>query len=326
MERQTLMGEPASGFSAAIRQLWHTDRALTATGIGMLGLFLIFCAGLLLDSRTVLGAPVWLKPAKFAISIAIYCFTLAWAFGYLPEWRRMRRVVGVGSVVVFLIEIAIIAGQAGRGMTSHFNVATPFDRTLFTIMGAAIVLQTLISVAVAVALWRTTFVDRALGWAMRLGLVVTILGASTGGLMTRPTEGQLAAARETGRMAVAGAHTVGGVDGGPGLPGTGWSAEHGDLRVAHFVGLHGFQLLPLLAVALRRRGFAPTVRSRMVTIAAASYITFFGLAIWQALRGESVVNPDGSTLTALTIWAAATAAALLMAGARRPHVAAGAIV
>ena len=60
-----------------------------------------------------------------------------------------------------------------------------------SIMGSAIVLQTLLSVLVAVALWRQQFQDRALGWALRLGMVITIAGASTGGLMTRPTDAQL---------------------------------------------------------------------------------------------------------------------------------------
>ena len=119
--------------------------------------------------------------------------------------------------------------------------------SIFGTMGSAIVVQTLVGVAVAVALWRQTFADRALGWALRLGLAISIVGAAIGGLMTRPTDAQLAEARATGRMAVVGAHTVGAPDGGPGVPGTGWSREHGDLRVPHFLGLHAMQALPLLA-------------------------------------------------------------------------------
>ena len=41
-------------------------------------------------------------------------------------------------------------------------------------MGTAILLQTLMALAVAVALWRHQFADRPLGWALRLGMIMTI--------------------------------------------------------------------------------------------------------------------------------------------------------
>ena len=34
---------------------------------------------------------------------------------------------------------------------------------------------------------------------------------------------------------------------------------------------------------------------------------------WQALRGQSIVTPDGATLTALVVWLAGTAFSLLVA-------------
>ena len=202
----------------------------------------------------------------------IFSLTLAWIFRYLPDWTRTRRVVGWSTASIFVLEVAIIAAQAWRGTTSHFNVGTPLDATLFSIMGGAIVLQTLASVAVAVALWRQRFAHEALGWALRLGMTLTIIGAASGGLMTRPTDAQLADARAGLGMAIAGAHTVGAPDGGPGLPGTGWSVEHGDLRVPHFLGLHAVQVLPLLTLLVGRRLSWPDVaRVRLVIVAGTSY-------------------------------------------------------
>src|SRR5204862_5403310 len=132
--------------------------------------------------------------------------------------------VGWTAAIVFAIEVAIIALQAWRGTTSHFNVSTVLNGVLFGVMGALIIVQTAASGAVAVALWRERhFDDRAIGWAMRIGITLTIVGASTGGLMTRPTAAQLEQARTTRVMTVAGAHPVGAPDGGSALPGTGWS-------------------------------------------------------------------------------------------------------
>jgi hypothetical protein len=107
--------------------------------------------------------------------------------------------------------------------------------------------------------------------------------------MTRPTDQQLAEAGATGRLAVAGAHTVGGPDGGPGLPVTGWSRQHGDLRVPHFLGLHAMQLLPMVPlVALRRR--ADAARLRLTLAAAAGYVVAFAALLIQALQGSPLVS------------------------------------
>jgi hypothetical protein len=298
-------------------RLWSGSPVLTAAGLLMIGVLAASIIGLLVDSRVITGAPAWLKPAKFAISTAIYMLTLAWIFTQIPEWPRTRRVVGWITALVLVLEVAIIDTQAWRGTTSHFNVGTLLDNVLYTTMGLAIVVQTLSSVAVAVALWRQRFQDRALGWALRFGLVMTIVGASTGAFMTRPTTAQLDDARVTGRMAIKGAHTVGAPDGGPGLPGTGWSVEHGDIRIPHFVGLHAMQILPLLALALRRRRAAEIARVRVMLVAAASYATLFALLFWQALRGQSLVQPDVATIGALIAWAILTAVGTWFAATRR---------
>lgn len=302
-----------------LSQLWRGSAPLTLTALVMLPVLAAAVAGLALDSRIITGAPAWLKPAKFAASIAIYSATLAWIFSLVPEWTKTRRVVGWMTAVVLLLEMAIIAGQASRGTASHFNVATPLDAALFTIMGTAIVVQTVSSVAVAVALWRHPFTDRALGWALRLGMTITIAGAASGGPMTAPTQDQLDAVRAGGRMVAAGAHTVGAPDGGPGVAVTGWSTQHGDLRVPHFVGLHAVQTLPMVALLLGRRRMSGVMRVRLIGVAASSYAALFGILLAQALRGQSIVVPDAFTVTLLAVWALVTAAAAAAATRRPVH-------
>ena len=300
----------------AWRRLWAGSPVLTGAGLLMTGVLAASLIGLVVDPRVITGAPAWLKPAKFAGSTAIYMLTLAWICTVLPEWRRTRRVVGWMTAVILVLEVTIIDMQAWRGTTSHFNIGTTFDLALFAIMGSGIAVQTLSSVAVVVALWRQRFDDRALGWALRFGLAITIVGASTGWLMTRPTAAQLHEACTTGRITIAGAHTVGAPDGGPGLPGTGWSVEHGDVRIPHFVGLHAMQILPLLALVLRRR-VDDIARVRVMIVATASYVALFAILLWQALRGQSLVQPDGYTITVFVSWVILSAIGVWFAAVRR---------
>lgn len=301
---------------AGFLRLWRIDAPLTGTALVMLVLLAACVVGLWLDPRSALGAPVWLKPAKFAASIAIYSVSLIGLFSYVPEHVRTRRIVGRATAAAMLIEMGIIGLQAARGTTSHFNVSTPLNAVLWTLMGLAIVGQTLTSVAVAVALFRQPFADGALGWAVRLGMVLTIAGAFLGGVMTRPTEEQMIEMR-AGQASVSGAHTVGAPDGGAGITVTGWSRQHGDLRVAHFMGLHALQVLPLFALGLRRTRASQAKRVRLVFAVAGSYVGLVGVVLWQALRGKSLIAPDAHTLGALLLWAALTVMLTWQALSRR---------
>lgn len=283
-------------------------RPLESTGWLMAGLSLVFGVLMLVDPRLIEGAPAWLKPLKFAVSTGIYSVTLSWILRFLPAWPRLARRVALITAVVFVIEVALIALQAARGTISHFNTGTAADAAIFSVMGVAIFTQSIAAVAVTVALWRQTFTDRAMGWGLRLGMTLAVVGASVGGMMTQPTAAQLAHARDTGTMPRSGAHTVGAPDGGPGLPGTGWSTAHGDLRAPHFVGLHAMQVLPLLALLVARRRLRDAARIRAVLGASVSYAALFLILLTQAMMGQSLVAPSGPIASALTAWVAGTVA------------------
>jgi hypothetical protein len=108
---------------------------------------------------------------------------------------------------------------------------------------------------------------------------------------------------------------VGAPDGGPGLPGVGWSTQHGDLRVPHFFGLHGLQIIPFVGwLAMRRRRIqTERQQSTFAFTIAVSYLSLIGILTWQALRGQSIIDPDSLTLAALGIWFALSAVAIFSA-------------
>src|SRR5215813_1422045 len=212
-----------------VRKAWSASAPLTATTVLMFAAFIASLAGIFLDHRMIIGVPAWLKSAKFAISTSIFCGTLAWLYRYLSVWPRFVRVMGWVLSVVLIVEVAIIDVQAARGTTSHFNVGTPLDAALFGIMGTAIGVLWLASVGVFIALARQTFSNAAWGWWLRLGMLTTVLGAAVGGLMLRPTPTQIETLQTNNSISNVGGHTVGAPDGGPGIPGVGWSTKHGDL-------------------------------------------------------------------------------------------------
>lgn len=143
----------------------------------------------------------------------------------------------------------------------------------------------LANIGILVTLFRQKFADPAWGWALRLGLLITILGASLGGLMTRPTHAQVESLKRHEQVAAVGAHTVGAPDGGQGIPVLHWSSQHGDLRIPHFFGLHGIQIVPLFAWLVRRRRAV-----KGIFAFAGGYAGVVALLTWQALAGRPLVG------------------------------------
>jgi hypothetical protein len=289
-----------------IRKMWTDSAPLTATCLFMLVVFIASLAGIFLDLRIITGVPAWLKPAKFAISTAIFTGTMAWLFRYIQVWPRFTRAMGWILAASLILEVGIIDIQAARGTTSHFNVATPLDQALFIVMGTVIGALWLASIGVLVALCRQQFENRAWGWALRLGALIMVLGSAAGGLMLRTTPEESAARQMHQSVTANGGHTVGAADGGPGITGLGWSTHHGDLRVPHFFGLHAIQVVPFLSwfvIRRRRRG-----ELALVFTISAGYLGLIAILMWQALRGQSILEPDAWTLAAFAAWLIATAA------------------
>jgi hypothetical protein len=300
-----------------LRRAFATNRALTILGGAMLITFLATLVGIFVDHRVITGAPAWLKPAKFAISVCLYSFTLVWLLGFVENRPRLVRVVGNVTVVSLIVEMIVIITQAVRGTTSHFNQTTPLNTALWFTMGAFIVLVWTMNLVLATLLNMQRMTDRAFAWSLRLGLVISAIGMAVAFLMIFPTPEQAAAIASGRGPHIVGAHSVGVADGGPGLPILGWSTAGGDLRAAHFVGLHGLQILPFFGWLLtrRRKFFAPFAandRLALVWIVGVGYVGLVVLLTWQALRGQSVAHPDARTIAAASVLAASATTSTLI--------------
>ncbi len=248
-----------------------------------------------LDGRVLAGEPLWLKPTKFFISSAIAAGTIEWVIRKSGLMSRKldacRRVIAWG----FLIEMVIICAQAARGVRSHFNLSTPVDAGLFTIMGLVITgVVIAIGVAGFIATGAASRWARAERIAVRWGIGVFVAAAFLGNVMVRPTHEQRRQAEAAGRPGVWGSHFVGSMEGATRTWAlTGWSRESGDLRVPHFIGMHAIQVLLLLVFLAKRLGVS------MDDARAARQMALIGgllggtwlLTLGQAFAGRSLFEP-----------------------------------
>ncbi|GAA3082763.1 hypothetical protein [Streptosporangium carneum] len=292
---------------------WHRPLLLMSATMAVLAI--ISLGGLLLDQRTLEGMPIWAKPMKFTVSLAIYGLTWAWLLSLRRRAPRWGWWLGTVLAVASVVEVVVIISQVVRGRRSHFNVSTALDASLYSIMATTIVVLMVANLAAAVLVLLERQADPAATWAIRIGLVISAAGMALAYLMTPPTAAQLADVATT----AIGAHSVGVPDGGPGLPLLGWSTTGGDLRIPHFVGMHALQVIPLLALASQWIR-SQAVRLRLVFTAGAGYAGLVALVTWQALRGQPLLRPDALTLGATALLAAgvATAALLSLLSRRSP--------
>lgn len=243
------------------------------------------------DSRELLGVSIWEKPLKFLISTVVYAATFSWFYSLVDRRKRVVWLLGTVIAAMLVLELVIIIGLASVGLTSHFNVSNGFQITMWSLMAVGTSAIWFSSFAVGAYLWRTPAVAPVLRLGIRWGVVTGLLGMGLAFTMTSPTHDQLA-----DFQGIAGAHTVGLDDGGPGLPFVGWSTVGGDLRISHFVGLHGLQVLPLIAIVLLRLLSSGTVQRAIMQGASVTYLLLVAVVYLQALAGEPLTRPSTVTL------------------------------
>jgi hypothetical protein len=221
-----------------------------------------------LDERTLRGANVWIKPMKFASSLAVMAWTTAWFVGHLDAAHRRSRAVswivwpliGAGA-----FEVGYITFQAALGQGSHYVVHDLFHGVMYTLMGIGATVLTATQAMLAWQLHRHADPRRrgAYRLAVKLGLVLTFVLGTTVGFML-------------------GGRQPPDVVAGLSLPITGWSLAGGDLRPAHFVGIHAEQVLPIIGFVAAT--FLTRHARRWVWVSTVGWIAVFLVALAWGLR------------------------------------------
>lgn len=283
-----------------------------------MALLAVFClAAMAFDDRMLLGVNIWVKPLKFAFAFALYSVTLAWLLSHPHRGQRWTRWLAAVFAVTAVVDVGFIVLQAARGTFSHFNTEHDSVNSIGQVVFASGVPGLFVAnLAIAgILIWQRVG-DRPTTVAMRFGLVISVVGMGLGYLVGWAGT-QLARDADGHVVELNARHTFGGLDGGPGIPVLGWSSAAGDLRVPHFLGIHGMQVLLVTAFALSvlASRFAavrdPRARTVLVAVAGGLYVGVMAITLWQALRGQSLIHPDRWTLYALGALGVGAAAALV---------------
>lgn len=308
-----------------LRNAMRTSAPLTIFAVVMIISSVAALIGVLVDPKIITGASAWLKPAKFSISFVIYSLTLVWLLNYVENHRRLVKIVANVTVIASVIEMAVIIGQVFRNTTSHFNFSTPLDGMLWSVMGASIVALWLMTVLTAILLIRQKMTDKIFALGLRLGVAVTIIGLALGFLMVSHQTARQAAIAEAGQpMLHYGAHSIGVEDGeSAGLPFVGWNTTGGDLRPAHFLGLHAMQILPFLGWFLsgwRKSKLNEKQRLAFLWTFGWTFLGVLTLLTWQALREQSIISPDFQTGAAFAALITAATLTSIRIARMRPQI------
>lgn len=222
-----------------------------------------------LDPRTVMGINTWIKPIKFAVSIWIFLWTIAWFLEQLNDFAIFRNRLEKYFTIALSVELVLISLQAARGVQSHFNNSTILDSVIYGIMGLFIFPMMVVPILMDRKFrLLSSKLDPRILISIRFSLWILAIASIIGFFISQ-------------RLA----HAVGVPDGGPGLPLVNWSKNGGDIRIAHFVGIHALQILPLFAFLALKQNW-DTLSVKIVSI---GYSILVGAVFVNAMFGRPLI-------------------------------------
>lgn len=251
--------------------LGRPEPALVRIGLVMGWVLALSLFAIAMDDRQLGGLSVWVKPAKFAASVMVWCWTMAWCFGALPAdvvRQRAARIIIWGTIICGTYEVGWISLRSAFGLPSHF-AKDIIGNIGYGVMGLGAVALCALAAWLGILVLRSCKPELPSAMRQAIGFGLVISGVT--GVITGAT------------ISVFASPYIGGAGAAGPWPPFFWAAHGGDLRIAHFIGIHAMQALPLLAMilaAIPRLKAAP-----LVQLGAVLWLAFTGFAFAQALRG-----------------------------------------
>jgi len=305
----------SGGLPGNLRDL---ERVLWITGWVLLATMIVHLVALAVTGGPVTGPVSLRKPATFAETGWLVCWSVALILPLLRLRAWQAHVIAASAVLFGVGETAIIGVQAWRGVPSHYNFTTPLDAALMRGGAAGTAGIFLIGVIVMlVAALRTPGLAPSVRLGVAAGTVVLLAGCVVGFTMVSNNSGVFQGAFGSGF----GDRTAGYLGPDPATVGRQYplirpDTAGGDLVLPHAIGVHGLILLAVPAILLARTAAAH--QPRIVAVAVASVGSGMAVLIIHALRQlplhalhPAVLALLGVCVIAYTATLLATARALL---------------
>jgi hypothetical protein len=194
---------------------------------------------------------------------------MAYLLYYVQNQKAVKR-YSILAVVVMFYEQGVIVIQAFRGKLSHFNQNEIIGGILYAIMGIFIVALTTATLIITLRfIFQMKYeINSTFALSIKIGLIFFVIFSFLGGYMS-----------------IINSHNIGGKIGGAGLPILNWSTIIGDLRVAHFLGIHSLQIIPFLGYLISKKTENRLGSKGYVWLFSILYFLFVSFTVWQALKG-----------------------------------------
>lgn len=212
-------------------ELYRRNVSLLCLGIYTF-MLAFFCLGLMMFTHNqILGVNTWNKPFNFLLSTGITSWSLGWIMHYMHS-KRGKSVLTALFAFTLLASSSIVLVQSYRGVPSHFNTTDEFSKSLNILLIAIDVVFSATALMLTISFFRQKKmpISQHYSSGVRFGLLIFWFFTGLGGYMYCIKK-----------------HTIGADDGGAGIPLISWSISHGDLRVAHFLGVHALQVIPFVS-------------------------------------------------------------------------------